>query len=425
MRHRWSVRSLVAVTALFPALASGCGGSANPVRIGIITPCTPPFAQDTPSLIAGAELPLLQRGGKSTGVTPSDGVVGASVAGRQVELEIGCAEPLNPSSALDQLRRLVSNKHVDAVVGPTDEPDTIVARYARKHPRVVFMLTSYDQASTLRTAAPNVFRFELDGAQWSAGLAAYAYHRMGWRNVTTVGEGDPPGWVDAAGFDAEFCALGGHLKLLWARNPRSLVRKVRSVPPATDGVFLDPLNVDVSGFIRGWGRNHVLARQLVLGAYVGSKLRLPGVVTVSADPWASRGMERYDQTFHRWFPPALQLDANDKAVIYYDEVEPLLEALQKVHGKTSDGEKALQKALSQLRYASPLGPIRLDKRRQAIGQTYLARKRRDGSYDQFKVVRNVDQTFGGYFTRHRTPPGPHSPACVKGKPPPWAVRPTK
>lgn len=421
MRRRWSLSPLVAATALLLALVTGCGDAGDPVRIGIITPCTGFDAPTTPSWIAGAELPLLQRGGKSTGVTPSDGVEGASVAGRPVELEVGCAESLNPSAALDQARRLVVDRHVDAVVGPTDELDPIVARYARKYRRVVFMLTSYDQASTLRFAAPNVFRFELDAAQWSAGLAAYAYHTKGWRNVTTVGEDDPAGWVQAAGFDAEFCALGGHVQLLWAPpGPENPARKVRRVSPAADGVFLTGGNVDFSGFIARWRRKHDLAQQLVLGLVNVELRRLRGVATASSEPWGkTKAKDRYDKAFRHYFPSISQSDANFYAVTYYDEVEPLLEALRKVHGQTSDGERTLQKALMQLHYNSPLGRIHLDKRNQAIGPAYLARIR-DGGYDQLKVVPNVDQTFGGYFTRHPEPPGRHSPACVKGKPPPWA-----
>jgi branched-chain amino acid transport system substrate-binding protein len=428
MPVRWRLSLLVAAAALLVTLATGCGGGdGDPFRIGVITNCAGTDTSTSPSFIAGAELPLLQRGGKSTGVGPSDGVEGASVAGRPVELVIGCAQSLDPSAALDQARRLVEDRHVDAIVAPTNEIDTIVARYARKQPRVTFMLANYDQASTLRFAAPNVFRFELDFAQWSAGLAAYAYYRLGWRNVATVGEGDPPGWERAAGFDAEFCALGGRVHTLWApplaRHPG---RKVSQIPPSVDGVFLDPNNDAVKGFIRRWRRNHHdLARQLVLGANVPvSGLHLPGVVTVNSEPWASRGMTRYDNTFHHWFFPLLsKSNANNSAVTYYDEVEPLLEALRKVHGKTSDGEQALQKALARLHYSSPLGRIHLDRRNQAIGPTYLARIRRDGSYDQFKMVPNVEQTFSGYFNLNpRSVPGPHSPACVKGKPPPWARR---
>jgi ABC-type branched-subunit amino acid transport system substrate-binding protein len=149
---------------------------------------------------------------------------------------------------------------------------------------------------------------------------------------------------------------------------------------------------------------------------------LPGVVTVSGEPWVKTPAKAgYDKAFFRWFPRTL--DPDNFAITYYDEVEPVLEALRKVHGDTSDGEQELQKALARLHYASPLGPIRLDKRNQAVGSTYLARIRRDGSYHQFRVVPNVDETFGGYFTpRPRTTPGPHSPACVKRTPPPWAVR---
>jgi branched-chain amino acid transport system substrate-binding protein len=415
---------LVAAAALLPALATGCGGSGDPLRIGVITDC---IDQNAPSLIAGAELPLLQRGGKLSGVTPSGGydgasvVDGASASGRPVELEIECATPVDPSAALAQARWLVQDKHVDAVVGPTVEADPIVARYARTRPGVVFMLASYDQSSTLRLGAPNVFRFELDGAQELAGLAAYAYHHEGWRNVTTVGEKDPPGWVQAAGFDAEFCALGGHVQTLFAPPATDVKGWVRKVSAKADGVFLPSSNQDLAGFITRWARTHDLARQLVLGLVDASQLRLHGVVTVSSVPWAkTRAMDRYTKAFAHWFPHL----SDYWGLTYYDEVEPLLEALKKAHGTTSNGEQALQKALARLHYASPEGPIHLDTRRQAIGPTYLARIE-GRSYDQFAVVPNVDQTFGGIFGPQSNPPGPHSPKCLKRKPPPWAVRPTR
>lgn len=198
--------------------ATGCGASSDPVRIGIVTACANNgyFARSNPSLVAGAELPLLDRGGTPAGPAPSNGVRGASVAGRPAQLEVGCSQPYDPESALAALQRLVESQHVDAVVTPTAENDPIVARYARRHRGVVFMLGDYGQSETLRFPSSNMFRFEEDGAQWSAGLAAYAYHQLGWRQVTTIGEADPPGWVGAAGFDAEFCSLGGRVQRLWA-----------------------------------------------------------------------------------------------------------------------------------------------------------------------------------------------------------------
>jgi branched-chain amino acid transport system substrate-binding protein len=291
------------------------------------------------------------------------------------------------------------------------------------------MLTSYDQSSTLRFAAPNMFRFELDNAQLSAGLGGYAYHRLGWRNVTTVGEDDAPGWSAPAGFDAEFCGLGGHIRRLWAPGGAGGdTHWMRRVSSATDGVFLAPGfytgTSEMSDFLRRWAPHHDPARRLVVGWDADpADPRLSGVVTVSSWPWAKTpALRRYKNRFRKAFP---KIKGYVDAMTYYDEVEPLLEALEKVHGDTSGGEQSLQHALANLHYNSPIGSIHLDGRNQAIGPTYLGRIG-GGTVHQLAVIHNVDETFGGYFGPHSTPPGPHSPACVKrSHPPPSADPPTR
>lgn len=411
-------------------LAQGCGNSAA-VRIGIITDCgaggySNQFARFQPPEIAGAELPLIQRGARLTGATPSEGIEGGSVGGRPVKLEILCAQSFNPRSVLTQLRSLVETRHVAAVVGPTHEDDSLEARYARKHPGVVFMLAGYGQSTTLRSRTPNMFRFELDGSQESAGLASYAY-RHGWRRVTTIGEGDPEGWSDASGFNAEFCALGGHVKRLWAPGSEEhLARLVSKVSPHTDGVFLAPAVYTTTGFVRRWAARHQdLSRRLVVGWSAAGDLstnplrRAAGVAAVSSWPWTTtRAFHDYQTRFENAFSPTIPDFGT--GLTYYDEVEPLLEALEKVHGDTSNGERSLQQTLANLHYHSPEGPIHLDPRNQAIGPTYLGRMRGDGSVRQIAVIPNVDETFGGYLDPHSTPPGPHSPHCVKRPPPRWA-----
>ena len=193
MRCRWTFRVLAACAALSLGTATGCGGSADPVRIGIITDCGGAglFSQYREPAIAGAELPMIQRGATLSGDKPSDGVEGASVAGRPVRLVIDCAETLNPGSALSQLRWLVEERHVGAVVGPTTEVDPIVARYARAHPGVVFMLASYDQSSTLRYAAPNLYRFELDAAPVVSGSRRLCLPPPGLATSDDFGRGRP------------------------------------------------------------------------------------------------------------------------------------------------------------------------------------------------------------------------------------------
>ena len=407
--------------------AAGCGGGGDPLRIGVITDCpTGSFGQDQAPETAGAELPLIRRGARLSGATSLEAPEGASVGGHPVQLEIACAESFNSKSALFQLRWLVESRHVAAVVAPMHELDTFVARYARQHPEIVFMLAGYDQSSTLRYATPNMFRFELDNAQLSAGLAAYAYRRLGWRNVTTVGQDDAPDWSAPAGFDAEFCALGGHVRQrLWAPGGAGGDRHwARHVSSATDGVFLAPgfytATSETSDFLRRWARHHDLSRQLVVG-WDADKLdpRPSGVVAVSSWPWAhTPAWQRFEEGFKNAFPKID--DPDGVGLTYYDEVEPLLEALEKVHGDTSKSEQPLQDALADLHYASPEGPLHLDGHHQGIGPTYLGRMG-DGTVHQFAVIPNVDETFGGYFGPHSAPPGPQSPACVKKPPPPWAA----
>src|SRR5438445_605623 len=80
-----------AAVVLCLALAAGCGGKgASPVKIGVLTVCTGNFSSFYDTTVAGAELPLLERGARLRGKRPSDGVEGASVGGKPVELVIGC-----------------------------------------------------------------------------------------------------------------------------------------------------------------------------------------------------------------------------------------------------------------------------------------------------------------------------------------------
>jgi hypothetical protein len=111
-------------------------------------------------------------------------------------------------------------------------------------------------------------------------------------------------------------------------------------------------------------------------------------------------------------------------VTYFNQTEALLEALERVHGDTSHGERGLQHALARLHLESPRGPITLDARHQAVGETFLGRlertKRGNLFVKQIRVVRNVEATFNGYFTPTSPPPSPTQPTCRHGNPPGWA-----
>jgi branched-chain amino acid transport system substrate-binding protein len=416
-----------ALAAAAVTLASGCGGSSSDaIRIGVLFDCEEQFASASEQFMAGAELPLVVRGAHLRGTLPSKGIEGGSVAGRKVELVTRCERAFSRASTVAALRLLVEKDGADVVVGLEGPADGLVIRdYAKRHPGVTFVYSGFDGAATLVDPAPNVFRYRVTMAQWGAGLGAYAYHVLGWRNAVTIGNIEP----GPAGFIAEFCSLGGNIvERLWGDDVATFAREIPS--KGVDGVFLPTsLGYASEDFVKVWARRHPdLGRWFVGGDGVMSQglsahdKRLLGVVASNPTPWAStRAWRTYTTKLAHSFPgfKTERIDALD----YYDSVEPVAEALEQVHGDTSHGERRLMNALGHLDFQSPEGPRPLDAKHQAIGVSYLGKMAEDANGKLYvrpiRTVRGVDQTFGGYFSAARTPS--QTLACVHGHPPAWAT----
>jgi len=420
--------ALAVAVVLLGWAAAGCAGhTVVPIRIGVLADCEAQFATVYEAAIAGAELPLLRRGASLAGTQPSDGIADAAVAGRPVELVIGCVREFQRASTLAALRLLVERDNVDVVLGPNGPDDGLVVRdYAKRRPATTFVYAGFDGAATLVSPAPNVFRFRVTMAQWAAGLGAYAYDVLGWRRAVTVGNIAP----GPAGFIAEFCSLGGTVvQRLWQTGP-DLGALVRRIPRSgVDGVFLPTSLYNTESFVSAWyRRHHDLAHWLVVGDGVftsgADDRRLLGVVASNPTPWAPMASwTSYVAQLRRAFPRS-EVSAQD-ALDFYNAMEATLEALEHVHGEPGPSDRLLMRELARLRYASPEGPRTLDRFRQAIANNYLGRMvvgdNGKLAIRQIRVVRGVDQTFGGHLTA-TTPVGltAREPPCIHGNPPTWA-----
>jgi hypothetical protein len=166
---------------------------------------------------------------------------------------------------------------------------------------------------------------------------------------------------------------------------------------------------------------HDLSRQLVSsGGLIADLAVIPlakGVVVGGTPAIEPTQPERaYMNSFARAFPtiPAKQA-LTGLSLAYAVGVEAALEALTHAHGMSG---RPFLDALAGLRLDSPLGRIRLDRNRQAIGPNYLSRLAAGGGRTT-QVVSDVEQTFGGYFTAADPPPSATSPGCLKRTPPLW------
>jgi branched-chain amino acid transport system substrate-binding protein len=420
------VRRLLLAGALVAAVAA-CGGQEKPLRVAMLSNCGTlwePFWEPT---LAAAELPLLARGARRAGDRPSAGIAGASIARRRVELLVGCTDG-TPVDTLAQARKLVEERGASVLVGGlTQTEGTALGVYARRRPDVTFVIVPPAQETTLHDPAPNVFRFGTDAAQWMAGLGSYAYRVLGWRHAALVGDAGPFGYAQAAGFTAEFCALGGRVERIWPPpETNDLTPFVRRVPRDADGVVLS--GIVTVGFLQRYKPRGDLARRVVVGGggaadseivqALGDRAR--GIVSAGPLPGdlATPAWRTYAASVRRAFPRE-ELATHTWVVPYYVAMEAVVRAL---HAAGGDDQRRFRRALAAVELEAPNGHVRLDENRQAIAPNYLMRLGADPRAPQRTIERidGVDQAFGGRFRVNQPVASRTRPACTPGTPPPWA-----
>jgi branched-chain amino acid transport system substrate-binding protein len=429
-RMRASAASLLLALAA-AAFLSGCSDGGKPFRIGVVVDCVGANRPLHDPELSGAELPLIERGATLRGKLAEDGVTAADVAGRQVEIVPGCTELWEFSTLTTEVRRLVEDEHVDAIVAGGTGPDEVVLReVARRYPKVVFIPVVHGPREvTLQNPVPNLFRVVGDHGQGVAGLGTYAYRHLGWRRAAVVLFNWDLGWGSRDAFVAEFCSLGGTIaKQISSSSFDPTGADVAKVPRGVDGVavfipgFFDPV-----GFLNRLAKRfRDPARHIVVGPSVtndpallrSTRRALAGVTGSSfVDPARMRSFLR---SYARAFPGTpTDLAGNELVTGYRDAVAALLAALEKAGGSSA----RLPAELARLRIGLLGGPVRLDRNGQAVISTTLVRIKPPGAPDAglapVRTIRGVNQTIGGLV-----PPGmipTDSPAkCRAGRRPPWA-----
>ena len=420
---RADARRIILVLAAAAAflLPPGCGDDEEPLKVGVLVDCSGILESYADGELAGAELPIKLRSG--------------SAGGRPVEFVKGCTEVGSLTLTIARTRSLIEADGVDVVVGPAGEPEgVLMRRLAHRYPDVTFILTAgAAQEATLRHSQPNVFRFVADAPQSAAGLATYARRDLGWRRAAVAFDYTPAAWEATAGFVAEFCSLGGEVSEQgpFTGDPADRAVAARMARGA-DGVFVSSGFYPAAEFLRAYRRDvGRLPGRLVLHGYgfsVPHALTLDGVdlsgVVLGGDmPQATERPQwrRYLRSFAETNPDMPPRTARDALVLpYYVGVEGLARALEQVDGDIGPGGKDLRAALERVRFEGPMGPIRLDARRQAVVSVHLRRVMARGERvrtEPIRVVDGVDQSYGGIFTPRTRTPSLFALSCKRAKPP--------
>src|SRR4051794_24478784 len=430
------VVSAAAVTVLATgALASS---HAKVIKVAIMTDCKGAFAFGYDVDIGGAQTAFAQfaHGVTKSHAKPSAGMSGIHVGKTPIKIVgYGCGNDTVPV-AVTETKRLMEKLNADVMIGPLSGDEAVyIANYAKAHPTKTFIIgTAGSQDPTMQIAPKNVFRYHGDGAMWNAGAGEIAYKKLGWRKAAIIIDDYSFGWTSAAGFIADFCAIGGQItkRVFPPLNTTDYAPFVRQLPAPNqvDGYFwvvggsgtapslmafeqafgkLDPKKLYGNLFFAFLGADKVVAPK-VAGAYVGGFGTAPGLKTKAANA--------YRAVMKKYYP---KLPADDGFVYnYYNAAWALVQALNKSGGAVgSKLQAAMPRSIKPAFQVSNGGVLHLDSNRQGIQDQYPLQlvKGANGAVAANVVgfVPNVDQSFHGLFKRSSPPPGRTQPKCVKAK----------
>ncbi len=335
------------------------------------------------------------------------------VGGKTIKTIVASTDT-TPESAVRAARKLVDQDGVTVIVGPLSGSEGIALRdFAKQNPNVTVVNgLSGAQEATLEDPAENFFRYNMDGAQWGAGLGKYVFDTKGWKTVASVAEDYSFGYTNFMGFAIGYCQAGGQItERQWVPlGTKDFSSIIAALPDDVDAIYVGLGGADAVNFLNQYqqagGSAHLIGGTImvdgtVLNAKGEAKNALIGTPSGgpqaddSPDPNWTKFVKAYQDSFpaDKRFPsPSLF------ATGYYNSTIATLKALEKVNGDISGDQKPLREALATLELDAPNGKFTLDHNRQAIGTNFISEvgEGTDGNLTNKLVmtVADVNQTLG-------------------------------
>lgn len=363
-------RILSLLTALVWALWSGAGLAAEPIKIGLMTAYSGPFADMGRLIDAGARAWLKANGD--------------SVAGRKIEIVTRDTTGPAPELGKRLAQELVVRDQVDFLMVGGFTPETMTAgsiASAAKKPLLIVNASSTGLAEKI----PYGVRYAFSFRQITRPLGVWAA-KNGYKRMVTLVADYGPGIDCENAFKDGFTSSGGTI-MESVRTPLKspefgpFIQKVKDAKP--DALFVwvpqgdQALGVVKTYFERGLDQAGI--KLVILGddmdepvfKALGDKVK--GLVTSlhysTAHPTAEN--KKFLKAFAEVTGGAIQ--PNFMSVAAYDGMAAIAEAAKRQNGNLSDGAKTFE-ILSSLQLESPRGKIVIDPATRDITQAVYIRR---------------------------------------------------
>jgi ABC-type branched-subunit amino acid transport system substrate-binding protein len=416
--------------ASFAALVgTGSVNAADKVKIGVTATLEGTYTVLGEDGMRGYELAVQAHGGKA--------------GGREIETIVGSTDA-SPDSAVRAAKKLVEQDKVDVLNSPLSGAEGIAIRdYSKTQPQITVINsssgaveTTYGDPSAGVTPSPTFYRFNMDGAQWHAGLGDYVYNVKHYKKIATIAEDYAFTYTQVMGLVVEYCKAGGEVtKRLWVPlGTKDFASYIPQLPDDVDAIYLGLGGADAVNFLNQYqqagGHAHliggsIMVDQTVLSSKGKAKEALIGTPAASglADNDPSPKWQAFVKAYQQhpktgYFKNAFS-SPSLLAISYYNSADAIFKALDQVNGDLSDGNKKFRTALQNMVLDAPNGKITLDENRQAIGTNFITEVVKDEKGDLVsklvKTVPNVQQRLG--FSKavydKFVPPGRDNPPCKK------------
>ena len=276
------------VSALALMIPAGAMAQDDTIKFGILVALEGAFAEGGADGVRNVELAIKQAGGMA--------------GGKKIEIVVAPTDT-TPDTTVRQARKLIEQDGVDIILGPLSGSEGIAMRdYAKTIPdNTVINGISGALETTWVDPAENFFRFNLDGAQWGAGLGSYVVNEKGWTRVATVAADYSFGYTNFLGFAVDFCRSGGEIvERFWVPLGSSdFGGVIASLPDDVDAIYLGVGGTDAINFLNQYSQagadtnligGTIMADQTVLTSRGRAKDALIG--TPTSGPLAEDNPER-------------------------------------------------------------------------------------------------------------------------------------
>src|SRR6202167_2637782 len=421
---------LLATVAGFAAMVgTGAVNAADKLKIGVTATLEGTYTVLGEDGMRGYDLGVEAHGGKA--------------GGKEIETIVGSTDA-SPDSAVRAAKKLVEQDKVDVLISPLSGSEGIAIRdYSKTQPRTRLMTaapgpleTTYGDPSAGITPSPTLYRTNMDGAQWQAGLGDYAYNVKHYKKIAVVGEDYSFVYTQVMGLVVEYCKAGGEItKRFWVPlGTKDFASVISALPDDVDAIYLGLGGADAVNFLNQYqqagGHAHLLGGsimidQTVLSSKGKAKDALIGTVAASGmadndpNPKWQAFVKAYQQHAKTGYFKNAFASPSLLAINYYNSADAVFKALDEVKGDLSNNNKKFREALNKISLDAPNGKITLDENRQAIGTNFITEVVKDEKGELIskvvKTIPNVQERLGfskAVFDKF-VPPGRDNPPCKK------------